>query len=114
MDQGKIRAVPEEMHERYIETYVEEYAGVHVPRQHPGVLYTPLCGSGLTTIGEVLERLGFSVITPADQGPDGSFSVIPFKAPNPEVPQSSEPATWRWLLPRAQGLSCPVTPMPTG
>ncbi len=89
---GKIRAVPEEMHERYIETYVREYGGVHTPRQHPLVLYTPLCGSGLTTTGEVLERLGFSVITPADQGPDGSFSVIPFKAPNPEVPQSSQPA----------------------
>ena len=92
LDQGKIRAVPEEMHEQYIETYVEKYAGVHAPGQHPEVLYTPLCGSGLTTVGEVLERLGFSVITPADQGPDGSFSVIPFKAPNPEVPQSSEPA----------------------
>ncbi len=92
LDQGRIRAIPEDMHERYIELYVEKYAGVHVPTKYPEVLYTPLCGSGLTTTGEVLERLGFSVITPADQGPDGSFSVIPFKAPNPEVPQSSEPA----------------------
>ena len=92
LDQGRIRAIPEDMHERYIEIYVEKYAGVHVPTKYPEVLYTPLCGSGLTTTGEVLKRLGFSVITPADQGPDGSFSVIPFKAPNPEVPQSSEPA----------------------
>ena len=92
LDQGRIRAIAEGMHERYIETYLQKYAGIHAPGKHPEILYTPLCGSGLTTIGEVLERLGFSVITPGDQGPDGSFSVIPFKAPNPEVPQSTGPA----------------------
>ena len=29
---------------------------------------------------------------PPDQGPDGTFAVIPFKAPNPEVPEATSPA----------------------
>jgi phosphomannomutase len=46
----------------------------------------------MTTAGEVLQRLGFPLLIPPDQGPDGTFAVIPFKAPNPEVPEAAEPA----------------------
>jgi phosphomannomutase len=31
-------------------------------------------------------------VVPPDQGPDGSFAAIPFRAPNPEVPQATAPA----------------------
>ena len=92
LEQARIRAVPEALHELYLETYVKQYGAVYFPKPSPEVMYTPLCGAGLTTVGDVLKRLGFPMITPRDQGPDGGFSVIPFKAPNPEVPQSSEPA----------------------
>lgn len=92
LEQGLIRAVPGELHQDYIETYVKLYEGIFTPNPNAPVLYTPLCGCGLTTVGDVLERLKFPMITPPDEGPDGTFSVIPFKAPNPEVPQATEPA----------------------
>jgi phosphoglucomutase/phosphomannomutase len=89
---GLIRAVPTELHQDYIEAYVKLYGGIFKPDPNLPVLYTPLCGCGLTTVGDVLTRLGFPMITPPDEAPDGTFSVIPFKAPNPEVPQATEPA----------------------
>ncbi|MCP3958541.1 MAG: hypothetical protein GY719_11865 [bacterium] len=90
--EGIIRAVPTELHETYIGKYLDLYGDG--PTADPDVLvgYTPLCGCGLSTVGDVLGRLGFPLAVPEDQGPDGSFSVIPFKAPNPEVPQATEPA----------------------
>ena len=89
---GRVRAVPAELHREYVDSYLELYGGIHTPSREVPITYTPLCGCGLTTVGDVLERLGFPVVTPADQHPDGSFKVIPFKAPNPEVPQSTQPA----------------------
>ncbi len=92
LDAGLIRAVPAEMHEEYVRSYVDLYGDVYTPDHVLPVTYTPLCGCGLSTVGDVLERLGFPLAVPEDQWPDGSFSVIPFKAPNPEVPQATEPA----------------------
>jgi phosphoglucomutase/phosphomannomutase len=91
-EQGLIREIPRELHQEYIETYVKLYDNIFTPRPDAPIVYTPLCGCGLTTVYETLEELKFPVVTPPDEGPDGSFSVIPFKAPNPEVPQATEPA----------------------
>lgn len=91
--EGLIRSVPEERYVRYFDTYMGIFGGVYEPQPgDPPVVYTPLCGCGLTTAGEVLARLKFVPRVPPDQGPDGTFGVIPLLAPNPEVPQSSEPA----------------------
>jgi phosphoglucomutase/phosphomannomutase len=90
--QGLIREIPSALHEEYLETYVRLYDHIYTPRPDVPVIYTPLCGCGLTTVGDVLKRLAFPLVTPPDQEPDGTFSVIPFKAPNPEVPQATEPA----------------------
>ncbi len=90
--QGMIREIPKELHEEYIETYVNLYNRVYTPRADLPIVYTPLCGCGLTTAGDVLQRLGFPLLVPPQQGPDGTFAVIPFKAPNPEVPEATEPA----------------------
>lgn len=92
LEEGLIRAVPGELHQDYIEAYVKLYEGIFTPNPNVPVLYTPLCGCGLTTVGDVFNRLKFPMITPPEEGPDGTFSVIPFKAPNPEVPQATEPA----------------------
>ena len=89
---GLVRAVPAEMHQDYVETYLALYGDVYTPDPELPVTFTPLCGCGLTTVGDVLGRLGFPLISPPDQDADGSFKVIPFKAPNPEVPQSTQPA----------------------
>lgn len=88
-----VRAIPEDTQESYVETYVRHYANVYRPDQSdPVIVYSPLCGCGITSCVTVLERLGFKVATPPDQGPDGTFASIPLKAPNPEVPQSTKPA----------------------
>ena len=92
LDQGMIRGIPNQLHDEYVQTYVRLYDGIHTPFAEYPVVFTPLSGCGLTTVGDVLGRLDFPVETPPDQGPDGTFSVIPLKAPNPEVPQATEPA----------------------
>lgn len=90
--QGMIRGIPKGLHEEYVETYVKVYDNIFPVQPDIPITYTPLCGCGLTTVGDVFKRLEFPFIVPPDQGPDGAFSVIPFKAPNPEVPQATEPA----------------------
>ncbi len=92
LSEGKIKKIEPEYHQKYIDTYIRLYNDVHKPDPEIPIVYTPLCGCGLTTVGEVLTKLGFPYLTPPDQKPDGSFAVIPFKAPNPEVFDSTKPA----------------------
>ena len=87
-----IRALPAELHEQYVQAYLDLYGDGHVPDPELPVVYTPLCGCGQATVGAVLARLGFPVVVPPEEGPDGSFSAIPFRMPNPEVPHATEPA----------------------
>jgi phosphoglucomutase/phosphomannomutase len=87
-----VRPVPAGLHDGYINTYINLFGKqIRVDADLP-IVYTPLCGCGLTTAGEVLTKLKFPVLIPPDQGPDGTFAAIPFRAPNPEVPQATEPA----------------------
>ncbi|MBT3377332.1 MAG: phospho-sugar mutase [Lentisphaerae bacterium] len=91
--QGLVLPIPESLDESYLQAYVEKFENVFTfGPNDPPIVYTPLCGCGLTAAGEVLRRLGVNVLTPPDQGPDGTFSVIPLLAPNPEVPQATIPA----------------------
>jgi len=92
LKKGLVRAIPAGLHEEYVDAYVKFYGNTWKARPDIPIVYTPLCGVGLTTVGDVLGRLGFPLLTPPDEGPDGSFAPIPFKAPNPEVPQATEPA----------------------
>jgi phosphoglucomutase len=89
---GRVRAVPESTHEDYIGMYVRLFDNLHTPDPKMPIVYTPLCGCGLGTVGDLLSRVGYPLLTPSDQCPDGRFAPIPFRAPNPEVPQSTEPA----------------------
>ncbi len=89
---GMIRPLPPDLHAAYVDTYVELYASLYPPRADTPIGYTPLCGCGVNTVQPVLERLGFSLLIPPDQGLDGSFAAIPFRAPNPEVPHATAPA----------------------
>ncbi|MFI5306025.1 MAG: hypothetical protein ACHQ53_01655 [Polyangiales bacterium] len=91
---GLVREIPRALHGRYLAGYVALYAkdGFQKPRPEPKIVFTPLCGCGLDTVGALLRELGFPVLVPPDEGADGSFAVIPFRAPNPEIPQSTGPA----------------------
>ncbi len=90
--EGRIRAIPAGLHEEYIETYVRIYGGIHQPQPDLPIVFTPLCGCGRSTVGDVLTRLGFPFLVPPQQDADGTFAVIPFKAPNPEVAEATTPA----------------------
>ncbi len=87
-----IREIPDDLHRRYLDMYVSMYGGMFEPDPQLPVTYTPLCGCGLKTVGELLTELRFPLIVPPDERPDGSFAAIPLKAPNPEVFQSTAPA----------------------
>ncbi|MGD0224425.1 MAG: hypothetical protein ABSF71_19005 [Terriglobia bacterium] len=93
LGRGLIRPIPEGLHGEYVAEYVRLYGRVFSPRPDIPVVYTPLCGSGLRSAGAVMQKLGFPILSPPDQGPDGTFAPIPFKAPNPEVPEATVPAT---------------------
>jgi phosphoglucomutase/phosphomannomutase len=88
----RVRALPDSLHRAYVDLYVDLYADHRPPDPAHPITYTPLCGCGMRTVGAVLERLDFPVQVPEDQHADGSFSVIPFRAPNPEVAQATGPA----------------------
>lgn len=92
LGRGLVRAVPEEQYRTYVDLYANLYDGIFEPLSDHPITYTPLCGCGLNTVGRVLEHLGFPLLVPEDQGPDGRFPAIPFRAPNPEVFQATEPA----------------------
>lgn len=58
------------------------------------VAYTPLHGTGKSTVGIVLEEAGFPIeIEPTQAAYDGNFPNVPYRIPNPEVPESMERAT---------------------
>jgi phosphoglucomutase/phosphomannomutase len=92
LEQGLVLPVPDDRHATYIDLYVDLYADAWKPVADHAITFTPLCGCGIRTVGAVLSRLGFPVLVPQDQLADGRFSVIPFRAPNPEVFQATEPA----------------------
>ncbi len=92
LQEGKIRAIPPASEKEYVLTYTRLYNGTYAPESDDPIVYTPLCGSGDSSAGAVLRELGFPIFVPKDQYPDGTFSVIPFRIPNPEVPEATEPA----------------------
>jgi phosphoglucomutase/phosphomannomutase len=55
------------------------------------IVYSPLHGTGLTTVYPVLQQLGFSVaLCPRTANLSGAFEHVTFNIPNPEVVQSFE------------------------
>jgi phosphoglucomutase/phosphomannomutase len=53
------------------------------------LLYSPLHGTGLTSVYPVMQELGFDIsLDPATANPSGAFENVTFNIPNPEVRQS--------------------------
>ena len=86
---GRIRALPGDLHRSYIDTNLALRSKPGLPVK---VVYTPLCGTGDGTVGDVLRAAGYN---PQLYGPhatyDGTFSSVPFRLPNPEVPAAASP-----------------------
>lgn len=57
------------------------------------ILYSPLHGTGLTSVYPILQQLGFDVtLDPATSNMSGAFENVTFNIPNPEVRQSFDTA----------------------
>jgi phosphoglucomutase/phosphomannomutase len=55
------------------------------------LVFTPLHGTADTTVGAVLQQAGFDVqAVPEQSSHDGAFPAVPFRAPNPEVPDAMQ------------------------
>ncbi|HWZ45084.1 MAG TPA: phospho-sugar mutase [Candidatus Saccharimonadales bacterium] len=84
---GLLQAIPPDLHEQYIDLNLAQSLDLNA--RDARIVFTPLHGTGDTTAGEVLRRAGFKVEpVPEQSRPDGSFPTVPFRAPNPEVPES--------------------------
>jgi phosphoglucomutase/phosphomannomutase len=68
------------------------------------ILYSPLHGTGLTSVYPVLKDMGFDIhLDPATANPSGAFENVTFHIPNPEVIQSFDTA-----LPNADAVGADV------
>ncbi len=83
-----IRFVPEELHARYLSV---NKALCPTLSRSAKVAFSPLSGTGFTTVGETLDALGFeTVVVPEQAVPDGSFKAVRYRIANPEVPDSMD------------------------
>ena len=86
---GLISWIDPEVHEAYVSLNVEQ--SLAPAQRQARVVFTPLHGTADTSVGAVLQRAGFEVETVAEQAThDGAFPAVPYRAPNPEVPESMQ------------------------
>ena len=91
LEDGWILPIEKDLHIAYLEHNLAlsrwpESRGV-------SIVFTPLHGTGCTTVVDLLGVAGFQVrVEPAQGMADGSFPAVPFANPNPEVHQSMDRA----------------------
>ena len=87
---GQIRALPADLHTAYVDTNL----ALRSKESRPvNVVYTPLCGTGNGTVGDVLRAAGYKIqLFEPHSTFDGTFASVPFRLPNPEVPAAASPA----------------------
>lgn len=84
---GLLSPVPPRVHEAYVALNVAQ--SLQPAARRAKIVFTPLHGTADSTVGTVLRQAGFEVVMVDDQAtPDGAFPAVPFRAPNPEVPQA--------------------------
>ena len=91
------KAVDEAYHEAVAVLQLNDARGVKI-------LYSPLHGTGLTSVYPVLKGMGFDIhLDPATSNLSGAFENVTFNIPNPEVIQSFDAA-----LPNADAIGADV------
>lgn len=86
---GLITWITPDVHEAYVALNMAQ--SLHPEARQAHVVFTPLHGTANTTVGAVLRQAGFQVDVVAAQAvPDGTFPAVPYRAPNPEVPESMQ------------------------
>ncbi len=85
-----IHPLPESLHAAYLDANLALRSKPALPLT---VVYTPLCGTGNGSVGDVLRAAGYDVrLYPPHSGYDGTFAAVPLRLPNPEVPAAASPA----------------------
>lgn len=85
-DSGFLVTLGEDVHRAYVDHVASRSL---VPDRTTRVVFTPLHGTGIGTVAEVLTQLGFPLTVVKEQATaDGDFPTVPFRAPNPEVPRA--------------------------
>ena len=84
---GLLSPVPPGVHDAYVTLNLSQ--SLQPGARHAKIVFTPLHGTADSTVGSVLRQAGFEVVVVEEQAaPDGAFPAVPFRAPNPEVPQA--------------------------
>jgi phosphoglucomutase/phosphomannomutase len=86
----RLLEIPDHVHAAYVK------ANLELPRGRNSravtIAYTPLCGTGDSSVGDVLRAAGYDVkLFPAQANFDGTFASVPLRLPNPEVPDAGRP-----------------------
>ena len=88
---GWIADYPSEVHDAYVALNLGTSLLPHARSAH--VVFTALHGTGDTSALAVLRAAGFRAdLEPTQSTHDGAFPEVPFRTPNPEVPQSMDRA----------------------
>lgn len=83
---GLITEVGQEIDDAYIEAATKLSLS---SARDIGIVYTPLHGTGTTSVVKALEKLGFKLkVDPSTSNRSGKFENITFNIPNPEVTES--------------------------
>jgi phosphoglucomutase len=86
---GLIARIAPEIHAAYVALNVAQT--LQPMARQARLVFTPLHGTADTTVGAVLHQAGFEVhLVEAQATHDGDFPAVPFRAPNPEVPDSMQ------------------------
>ena len=87
---GWVSDYPNEVHDAYV---AENVGTGLVATRSAHVVFTALHGTGDTSALAVLRAAGFRAdLEPTQATHDGAFPEVPFRTPNPEVPQSMDRA----------------------
>jgi phosphoglucomutase/phosphomannomutase len=89
-DEARRRGLVEILGEEVDRAYHASACAVSLsPERGLKIFFSPLHGTGLTSVYPVLKRLGFDVtLCPETSNPSGAFERVMFNIPNPEVVES--------------------------
>ena len=87
---GKIKYIDEDVYTAYIEEVKKQSVLAEKIDRDVAIVYSPLNGTGLKPVTEVLGDTGFTNITVVaeQEKPDGNFPTCPY--PNPEIHEAME------------------------
>ncbi len=92
IESGLINSIPTEIHTHYIQVNLD--STLDPTARCAKVAFTPLHGTGRTSVEQTLQKAGFELqCLPLQETPDGTFPTVPFHCANPEVPESMDLVT---------------------